>query len=189
MNTRLLTCIVGLFVFVQLVQPVLAQVRAVGSSGNSESSNPENWTMAVVSPDDENLYVIDTEDGSTTFVRGLRNNVDAKLADDGWTEPFWGESYRDGQHIAYNPEDGLLYHRNGTIGYRNANVDPRAYDARLIETYDAGTDSSITDSVNDRVDTETTPSGMANHTAAGLVLACAVGMLSVIVLWRLARAV
>ena len=118
--------------------------KLFGSSGNSGSLFPECWTCWSFGSDDEFLYEINTSDGSTQFVRSLRNNVDAELAAGGWTAPFWGEGYRDGQSIAFNPNDGLLYHRNGTTGYRDAVLDPRAYDTRLIETYDPGPQATFT---------------------------------------------
>ncbi|MCA9100346.1 MAG: PEP-CTERM sorting domain-containing protein [Planctomycetales bacterium] len=132
-----------MFAATLLAQPALAEWRLVGSSGNQHSSNPADWTMAVVGADDENLYAVDTGTGGLTYVRGLRNNVDAELAGNGWTAPFWGESYRDGQGIAYNFDTGLLYARNGTTGYRTDVNDPRSYDTRLIETYNPGSSISF----------------------------------------------
>jgi hypothetical protein len=146
MMKRFSVCAASLFAVMLVAQPALAQVKLVGSSGNSGSANPEDWTTASLEPTDENLYELDIADGSTTFIRELRNNVDAVLAADGWTEPFWGASYRDGQSIAYNPNDGLLYHRNGTSGYRASRLnplDPRAYDTRLVETYAPGPNATF----------------------------------------------
>jgi hypothetical protein len=150
MMKRFSVCAAGLFAAILVAQPATAAWKAVGVSGNSGSSNPADWTQAVVSPDDENLYEISLTNGNATYLRGVRNNVDAELAANGsggfpWPPagqngPFWGESYRDGQHVAYNPDNGLLYHRNGTTGYRAPDpLDPRSYDTRLIETYDPGT--------------------------------------------------
>ena len=141
--------------------------KLFGSSGNSEGLCVPQIFCEFFFSDDEKLYEIDVSDGSAEFVRGLRNNIDEELYDGGWTGPFWGEGYRDGQSIAYNPNDGLLYHRNGTTGYRDAVDDPRSYDTRLIETYDPGPAAdfifdpvkiynSLTDRpggpVNDRID-------------------------------------
>jgi hypothetical protein len=146
MMKRFSLCAAALFAAILITQPALGQTwKAVGSSGNQGSGNPADWTLAVVSPDDENLYGIDLSTGAGTYIRGLRNNVDAIIAQEpdwpppGQNGPFWGESYRDGQHVAYNPDAGLLYHRNGTTGYRAPDpLDPRAYDTRLIETYAPG---------------------------------------------------
>jgi MYXO-CTERM domain-containing protein len=144
MMKRFSVCAASVFAAILVAHPALAiDYKLVGSSGNAGSSNPDDWTMAIVSADDENLYDISTSTGLATFIRGLRNNVDAELASGGWTDPFWGESYRDGQHVAFNPDNGLLYHRNGTTGYRTAIDNPKSYDTRLIETYVPGPNATF----------------------------------------------
>lgn len=140
MNSRFVVGIAVVFAAVLMAQPALAQVRLVGSSGESDGRNPKDWTIAVESPDDENLYVIHHTDGSTRHVRRLRGNVDAQLATDGGTSPVRGGEYRDSQHIAYDPADGLLYHRNDTTGYREVSVDPRPHITHLSKLNSFGHD-------------------------------------------------
>lgn len=145
---RFSVCAAGLFAAILIAQPALAEWKLVGVTGNANTSNNQDWTLDLMGIDDENMYGIDIGDGSLSYIRGVRNNVDAEVATNfSWTEPFWGNRYRDGQHVAYNPDEGLLYHRNGTTGYRppiyEGLPDPRHYDTRLIEKFDPGANGAF----------------------------------------------
>ncbi|MEZ6071973.1 MAG: hypothetical protein R3C10_17345 [Pirellulales bacterium] len=117
------------------------------TSGNQYTQINPTLATSSVGALDENLYAIDINTADLNYQIPVRNNVDAQLAANGWSGPFFGENYRDNEGLGYNPLTGELYHFNGTIGF-DAPPSPYSYDTRLIEAYDPLDGFSRRDIVN-----------------------------------------
>lgn len=99
-----------------------------GVTGDGQGWQAESEEEASLA---ESLFTIDLTNGTTTFVQHLGNGSD-------------------GENIAYNPDDGLIYHVSGFFFYPDGRDEPFQEDfnswdgspyvaERILETVDTGT--------------------------------------------------